>query len=278
MNGRRQSTPAPRAAVEPQLALDSVLRVLRPLVRLLIRSGVTYPAFAAAAKRVFLEAARAELQRDGQALTDSAVTLLSGVHRRDVRTLTRGEPVPQSEDHRPLNQCAEVTARWRSLGDWLGADQVPRVLSRPEFDALVTSVSRDVRPRAMLDALLRLGAVTEADDGAVALAQSDFAPRPGQAEAAWVLADNLHDHAAAAAANLQGEANFLEQAVFVDAISADSALALQALVKTHWRSVHQALVREAQARCDADAARLPEQRGHRARIGLYVYFEPEEPT
>ena len=46
---------------QPTLALDRVLRVLQPLVRLLLRNGVTYTVFAAALKRVFLDAARQEL-------------------------------------------------------------------------------------------------------------------------------------------------------------------------------------------------------------------------
>ena len=33
---------------QPTLALDRVLRVLQPLVRLLLRNGVTYTVFAAA--------------------------------------------------------------------------------------------------------------------------------------------------------------------------------------------------------------------------------------
>ena len=75
---------------QPTLALDRVLRVLQPLVRLLLRNGVTYTVFAAALKRVFLDAARQELAGRGMAQTDSALSLLSGVHRRDVRGLTRG--------------------------------------------------------------------------------------------------------------------------------------------------------------------------------------------
>ncbi|MBE0547214.1 MAG: hypothetical protein IH627_06020, partial [Rubrivivax sp.] len=69
------------------IVLDSVLRVMQPLVRLLLRQGVSYPAFTAALKRVFLAAAQQELAARGMAQTDSALTLLSGVHRRDVRTL-----------------------------------------------------------------------------------------------------------------------------------------------------------------------------------------------
>jgi len=64
---------------------------MQPLVRLLIKNGVTYPAFAVALKRVFLDAARAELARQRMPQTDSAVTLLSGVHRATCAT-SRGWP------------------------------------------------------------------------------------------------------------------------------------------------------------------------------------------
>jgi hypothetical protein len=74
------------------IVLESVLQLLRPAVRLMLRHGVTAPAFATALKRVFLQAAQDELRAHGKALTDSAVSLLSGVHRRDVRNLTRLAP------------------------------------------------------------------------------------------------------------------------------------------------------------------------------------------
>lgn len=54
------------------LVLTSVLRVMRPLARLLIRHGVAYPAFAQALKSEFLAAAQQELRERGMAQTDSA--------------------------------------------------------------------------------------------------------------------------------------------------------------------------------------------------------------
>ncbi|HWK85441.1 MAG TPA: DUF6502 family protein, partial [Caldimonas sp.] len=149
-----------------------VLRVMRPLVRLLVRNGVTYPAFAAALKRVFLDAAADELRARAMAQTDSAVSLLSGVHRRDIRNLTRA-PQRAARASRasgaPLSLVGEVVARWLSDAAYQDRRRRPRALQRAEFDAMVASVSSDVRGRAMLDELLRLGAVTEGDAG-IALA------------------------------------------------------------------------------------------------------------
>ena len=289
------------AETQHSITLDSVLRVMRPLVRLLLRHGITYPAFAAALKRVFLDAAHSELTHQGMARTDSALTLLSGVHRRDVRELrlaqlspsslsspsapsTRPAAPPNSAAAKlsharpPLSVAGEVMAHWLSVQPWLARNGRPRHLPRfgaVSFDALVASVSQDVRPRAMLDELLRLGAVTESETG-IALVAGGFAPREGFVEMSTLFADNLTDHAAAAAANLQGDRNFLEQAVYVDQLSAESAARLQQVAAQVWRQAMKTVMAEAQLRFDGDARLAdPQQRNQRARFGVYFYSEPE---
>jgi hypothetical protein len=95
------------------IVLDALLRALKPAARLLLQNGVSYGAFATAMKRVFLAAAQDELKARGMAQTDSAVTLLSGVHRRDVRTLLRAPPdVDQGPRRQPLSMASEVVGRW----------------------------------------------------------------------------------------------------------------------------------------------------------------------
>ncbi len=267
---------------KPAIVLDHVLRVMRPLVRLLIRSGVPYQAFATALKHVFVEAARAELGSRSMAQTDSAVTLLSGVHRRDVRNLSRPASSRRADEEAPRSLPAEVIARWMSDPAFLDANQSPRPLSRSteaaagSFDALVAGVSRDVRPRAVLDELLRLGAVRE-EDGGIRLLGTGFAPRQDFEEMSRLFADNLGDHAAAAAANLQGERNFLEQSVFVDEITEGSAAQLQKVSVQAWKQAFKVVMEEAQARFDEDAVSADAgQRRHRARFGVYFYTERED--
>lgn len=265
---------------QPTLALDRVLRVLQPLVRLLLRNGVTYGVFAAALKRVFLDAARAELAGRGMAATDSAVSLLSGVHRRDVRTLTRGPAAaPETAPPLKLGLAAQVVARWMNDAEFQRADGQPAALPKSgaeaSFDALVARVSRDVRPKAVMDELLRLGVVTDGEAGLV-LEGSGFAPREGFEEVSWLTARNLQDHAAAAVANLLGEGNHLEQAVFVDEITEESARHLQRVSVQAWNTAFKTVMGQAQARFDADAAQAPpEQRRHRARFGVYFFSERE---
>lgn len=245
---------------------------MRPLVGLLVRHGVTFPAFAAALKRVFLDAAADELRARSMAQTDSAVSLLSGVHRRDVRNLMRAprrvaRAAPRS-GAAPLSLVGEVVARWLADATFQDRRRRPRALQRAEFDALVAGVSSDVRGRAMLDELLRLGAVTEGADG-IALSAGGFAPRQGFSEMTELFAANLADHAAAASANLQGQANFLEQAMYVDRITAQSAQDLQHSAVQAWAKALPPVLAEAQARSDADAGQAGNV--HRVRFGVYFY-------
>ena len=272
---------------EPGAVLARVLHVLRPLVRLLVHHGVTYPALAAALNRIFLDEARRELQRRGMVATDSALTLLSGVHRRDVRTLTRESPAAAGAEVARADQvepapslAAEVVGRWMHERRWRDRRGHPRLLPRGagealSFDALVHSVSRDVRPRAVLDELVRLGVAEETEAG-VRLAAEGFAPRRGLAEMSALFAANLHDHAAAAVANLRGEANFLEQAVFVDQITEESARQMQQVGVAAWKTAMREVMAKAQERFDADQPLPAAERLQRARFGVYFYSEAQD--
>jgi hypothetical protein len=262
-------------STRPSIVLASVLRAVAPLVRLLVRNGVTYGAFASALKRVFLQAAEAELAAQGMPRTASAITLLSGVHRRDVRNL---KALPRGAAGVAMDQSmglvSEVVARWRQAHAKRGGGS--SAITRTQFDALVEAISSDVRPRAVLDELVRLGAASDGGDR-VSLVAESFVPRQGFEQMAQLFADNLGDHAAAAAANLHGGANFLEQAVFVDQISAVSVQQLRQAAVAAWKQSREIVMAEAQARFDADARQVdPASRTHRARFGVFFFSERED--
>lgn len=263
-----------RLATRSAIVLAAVLRAFRPFARLLLRHGVAYPAFASALKQVFLEAAVDELRATGKKQTDSAISLLSGVHRRDVRTLATLDASRIAMES-PMSMASQVVSLWLSDASLLDRKGRARDLRRsgdaPSFDALVARISSDVRPRAVLDELTRLG-MAEERDGHVRLLAPGFVPRQGFDEMSQLLADNLHDHAAAAVHNLEGEGNFLEQGIFSDELTAESARHLHAVSARAWREAFQTVMRETQARWEHDRAHAPaESRIWRVRFGAYFY-------
>jgi Family of unknown function (DUF6502) len=269
--------------------LRAVLRVLRPLVRMLVREGVTYPALAAALKPLFVDAAHAELQRQGMRQTASATSLLSGVHRKDLREMAAPATAKRARGAdvgARLHLVGQVVARWMSARGWQAKGR-PRVLPRSggtrSFDALVASVSQDVRARAVLDEMLRLGVVQDTADG-LALTSAGLVPRAGFDAMSEALAVNLHDHAAAAVANVGEGRNFLDQALYVDEITDASVVVLERDAVQAWRAAFATLMASAQERFDTDARDAPpDARTRRLRFGVYCWNAPmddvqKEPT
>jgi hypothetical protein len=262
------------------IILDAVLGLLTPLARLLLRHGVAYPAFAAALKKVFIQAAQDELKKEGRPLTDSAVSLLSGVHRRDVRNLSQLDAPTAVALTTPMSMSTQVAARWLSQPQYQDADGQPIALSRTSpsggFDALVASISTDVRPRAVLEDMLRLGIVQDTEAG-ICLQETGLAPRQGFAEMAQLLQANAHDHIAAATQNLDGGSNFLEQSIFVDQITEKSAQRLHAVSAKAWRAAFKTVMLEATLRFEDDKANATvQERTYRARFGSYFYTQDEK--
>lgn len=126
-----------------------------------MRSGVRHREFSAALKPVFLKAAAEEAARTGGKGTDSALSLLSGLHRKDVRALLPclDEPDPAAGLGKPT-PASQVTTRWLTSGL---PDSLLTEGAAPSFKALVRQVSSDLHPRSVLQELLRLGVVDESD-------------------------------------------------------------------------------------------------------------------
>ena len=277
--------PLPDADPRAQRALEQSLVVLAPLVRWLLRSGVQYGSLAQSLKTVFLEEARAELERTGTRPTDSALSVLSGVHRKDVRALS-GQSGATRPTHAPT-PASMLFTRWITDPTYRGVDpdeptrtcplrRIPRLGPPPSFEALARSVSSDVHPRTLLDELQRLGfARLEGDE--IALDADRFISPPGDAGAAQTLAVNAADHLAAAVHNLTvpAEQRLLEQSVFADGLSAESATFLSVRAREIWASAFDAMVGAATARVNLDQTR--DDTPMRMRFGVYYFHEPVAP-
>ncbi len=261
----------------PSKTLIRALRqVARPLVRLLLARGVTYPQFAELMKGVFVQVAERDFRIPGKAQTDSRVSLLSGVHRKDVRRLRGVPPDESTVAAKSVSLGAQLVGAWtglRRFQDKQGRPlPLPRLASQgggATFEGLVERVSKDIRARAVLDELLRLGVVHLDAEDRVVLNAGAFVPRGGEDEKLVYFGRNLGDHAAAAAHNVLGEPSpFLERSVHYDALSAESIRELASLAESGGMAAVQALNRRAIELEEHDAA----QPGDRRRFTFGVYF------
>ncbi|MEM0950161.1 MAG: DUF6502 family protein [Pseudomonadota bacterium] len=260
-----------------------VLRgLIRPLVRTLIARGITAPAFYRLLKRVYVEVADAEFRIDAAPPTDSRVSLLTGVHRKDVREI-RGSDEPTWEATRSKTATfATVLGQWLSRPSYLNADGSPRPLPRTgdggaDFESLVRSVSRDIRPRTVLDELLRQRLVHETEDGLLEVAGDAVLGPSSDDHKIVFFAANVGDHLAAAAENLLTEdPPFLERAVFYNRMSGASIDQIEARARILSQSMLQELNSESASLQAAD--REAAGGGERFRFGVYFYREGDAPA
>lgn len=281
--GKRAATRAgPRLTVQPSaehaaLALREAAAVMAPLACWLLRSGVSYPAFAEMLKPVFVEAARGELAQGGDAITQSALSMLSGVHRKDVRTLAAAPPRVRAVPQPSLP--SQVFTKWLTDARYRGPDGQPRALLRNgtgrSFEALCRALSSDVHPRTVLDELLRLGLV-QVDGDRVAVLANAFLPVARLDETTALVSANVADHIAAAVSNLTTDApKSLEQSVFADGLTADSVALLHHTARGLWKTAFETMVTQAQQRVDLDAEPGGDMR---MRFGVYFFSEPAAPA
>jgi hypothetical protein len=267
----------------PTSLLKALRHVMRPLVRLMLRKGVTYLVFADLLKEVFVDVADREFRLDDKAPTDSRISLLTGVHRKDVRRLRNtGDPAASTLPEN-ITFGAQLVNAWTSAPFCNDAGQplpLPRLASVGgvrSFDALVAKVSTDIRARVVLDEWLRLGVVRVDEQEHVHLEAQAFVPQKGFDEKAAYLGHNLHDHACAAVHNLSSEGPaFFERSVHYDALAPKSVEALREAVASEGM---QALLSFNRLASELEFHDLPSQEPRqRITVGLYFYTEAADPN
>ena len=146
------------SGAEPQAPVVAAIRyLLRPLVRLLLSHGISFPAFCDLVKSTYVKVSEAEFKLDAKPQTDSRISLLTGIHRREVNRL-RNEAVTEVDLPQRASMSALLLTVWSGHPEYLDKQgmpiPLPRLASKGEgqsFEALVQSVSKDFRARVVLD-------------------------------------------------------------------------------------------------------------------------------
>ncbi len=250
--------------------------VLGPLVRLLLASGSDYTQLTSALKLVFLEQARRLLMEQNQKCTDSALSALSGVHRKDIRAWRQDRLASRKVKEASIS--SQVFARWVHDPLYRDRSRRPKALPRsgpaPSFETLARTVTQDVHAYTVLTELIRLGLVEIRQirgQEMVVPEAAGYVPPAGSRELVELFGANLADHAQAAVGNLLGQPALLEQSVFADGMTPESARELGEIARRLWSHVRAEMITEALRRYEADQGR-PDAT-HRVRLGTYFWTD-----
>jgi Family of unknown function (DUF6502) len=258
--------------------MGAIIRLLRPLLKVFIAQGITLPVLTRLLKELYIEVAEASFPMPGRAQTDSRINLLTGVHRKDVRAL-RGRGREKNQPSPVVSRNAQMISIWAGAPDYLDGRGRPRALprtgERPSFESLVETISKDIRPRVVLDEWLRLGLIRQDDKDFIHLNSAAFVPREDFDDLAYYFGRNLRDHIAASGHNLLGDTPpMLERAVYYEKLTPQSIAALAAYTRKLAMQTLVAVNKKAfeLARRDKDTPGA----SHRMTFGAYFFSTSDD--
>ncbi len=173
----------------------SILKLLRPLVRLMLRNGFTYGDFADLSKWTFMDVASKEFGIPGRKQTVSRVSVITGLTRKEVSRLQKIDTPDDSAIAHQYNRAARVISGWLRDPRFQSKKGTPAPLyfdkGKASFSKLVKEHSGDVPPRAIYDELIRVGTIAKDESGKITLLSDGYVPRTGETGKLHILGTDV---------------------------------------------------------------------------------------
>jgi hypothetical protein len=252
--------------------------VLSPLVRILLRHGISFGEFAEIVKGVYVDIARNEFTLPDARQSQSRVAIITGLTRKEVARLFDVLDRDMLGAASNLNRVGRVLAGWHQDSDFTGPYGMPYELSfdaphgRRSFAELVRRYSGDMPPRAMLDELKRVGAVIETPAAQIRVLARSYIPSKTDPATLEFMAIALTDLAETLDHNLDAapDDKLFERRVWTPAgIPSESVIDFRFLVGEKGQQFLETLDDWLSAR---ELAAAKGKMKNRAQVGVAVYM------
>ncbi|MGQ7846687.1 DUF6502 family protein [Granulosicoccus sp. 3-233] len=259
---------------------QAVTKVLSPLVRLLLRHGVSHAEFANWAKQAYVREAEEHFGIDGKTPTLSRIAIVTGINRKEVKRI-RELPSDVNTGVSKHNRAVRVVTGWLQDQEFQTAQGKPRVLtygdSSDSFNQLVKRHGGDVPARALLDELERVGTVQH-EAGKVSLLHQGYVPQQSESALLDIFATSATDLLTTLDYNLNGhDQRRLQMSVAYDNVTSEGREQFRQLSATEGlkllRSLDAALSVHDQGSDTGEA----DKGHHRVGLGLYWIEDIEPP-
>ena len=261
--------------------IAAAAQALQPLVKRLLAAGVPFGQLEGRLRELFVAVADAEFALPGRRQTDSRVSLLTGINRKEVRRIRAAERGARGPGSFGMNYATSLISRWVTDPKTSDRRGRPRPLPYragrgPSFMKLARAVTVDLAPRVLLDELVRSGAAEVRDDEMVVLTSAAYVARRQPDEALRILEEDPRELIETILRNIFAESGelLLQRKVYFDNLGSEAADQIRAEMRTEGERFLERINRLL-ARYDRDRnPRAPGGERHYAGVGVY-YFEAE---
>jgi hypothetical protein len=261
--------------------LAACRHLLHPLVRILLRHGVSYGEFSDSVRGAYLDIARAELVPPGRPHTDSRLSILTGITKEEVHRIRALDEKDESEVG--LNRIARVLQGWSQDPEYLGPYglplEIPLLGDGISFEQLVKTYADDVTPRALLEELVRVNAALETDDGYVRLLNRTYLPTPLDPVGLERLGNVVNYFIDTVDFNLQkkkqGEGRFERYAITMEGLSPSAFQAFDELIREKGQELLEILDDWLGQNETKGGHKLPPTQSIRTGVGIFHFIEKD---
>lgn len=175
---------------------ESALKILRPLVRVMLRNGISCGSFEELVRKAYVDEAFATGKKNRIKTTISSVSAQTGLSRKEVKRLNELEETYSTVVEQKYNRAVRVISGWSNEKIFTDSLGKPKILSLDDADdsfaTLVKKFSGDIPTKAMLDLLLAAKCV-EIKNTNVQLIKKAYVPGTDSAEVIRILGTDTNE-------------------------------------------------------------------------------------
>jgi hypothetical protein len=258
----------------------AILKLLRPLVRILLRNGISIHVFTDLVRWVYTDVAFKEFGIEGKKQTISRVSVITGLSRKEVQRLRKLDVPVETDAHERYNRATRVISGWVRDCRYTNEDSKPLPLpvagSDISFTSLVRQFSGDMPVRSVLDELVNVGAVSLQENGTVKLLTRAYLPGADKKAKINILGEDVADLLTTINHNLDNSKTtpHFQRKVSYDNVPAEVLEKFKALSAREAQELLEKLDKWLATR-DRDSN--PNMKGTgRKRVGLSIYYFEED--
>jgi len=175
---------------------ENVLKILRPLVRVMIRNGLACGSFEELVRKAYVDEAYSIGEKNRVKTTISSISAQTGLSRKEVKRLSEIESSHNVDIEQKYNRAVRVISGWTNDKNFTDANgdarQLPVDGDKTSFAALVKQYSGDIPTKAMLNLLVAADCVKINDDN-VQLIKRAYVPGKDSAEIIRILGTDTNE-------------------------------------------------------------------------------------